>query len=224
MKTCTTVALALALAASAAQAQNLRQPNLMAYGVVGTTGLGVGLGTEVLPGVVVRGEFSRYSRSYTTSENGIDYRGDLKLQAGAVFADLHPLGGAFRLTAGLDFRPAQADLRALTNNIGLVNVNGTPYPVPPGEAITGTVRYKSTMPYVGVGWGLGGTGGQSGLRFGVDLGANIGKAKGSLSATNGLRALPGFNQNLAAESAKFDREVSRLKAFPVIKVSVGYGF
>jgi len=225
MKTFTAAALALVLAAATTHtaAQNNRQPNVVLYGVVGTTGLGVGLGTQINPNLVLRGEFSRYKRSYSTKESGIDYRGDLQLQAGAVYADYHPFGGVFRVTAGLDFNAPKATLKAQTNSIGLVNVNGVPYPVPPGESITGDVQYRSTVPYFGVGWGLSGLD-KPGPSFGLDIGANIGKARGSLSATNGLRAIPGFNANLATESDNFNRDVSRLKAFPVLKVSAGYAF
>jgi len=220
--TAATLGLAALMLASTAVAQT-GKPNVLVYGVVGTTGLGIGFGTQASPYLAFRGELSRYTRSYTTTENNIDYRGDVKLQAGAVYADFRPFGGVFRVTAGLDFNTPRANVRAQPNGLGLVEVNGVPYPVLPGESINGDIRFRSTSPYLGIGWGLSNLD-RPGPRFGLDLGVNIGKARGKLTATDGLRALPGFNENLAAESNNFNNDVSSVKAYPVLKVAVGYAF
>lgn len=220
--TAATLGLAALMLASTAVAQT-GKPNVLVYGVVGTTGLGIGFGTQASPYLAFRGELSRYTRSYTTTENNIDYRGDVKLQAGAVYADFRPFGGVFRVTAGLDFNTPRANVRAQPNGLGLVEVNGVPYPVLPGESINGDIRFRSTSPYLGIGWGLSNLD-RPGPRFGLDLGVNIGKARGKLTATDGLRALPGFNENLAAESNNFNDDVSSIKAYPVLKVAIGYAF
>ncbi|MBK6651922.1 MAG: hypothetical protein IPG42_20875 [Betaproteobacteria bacterium] len=80
------------------------------------------------------------------------------------------------------------------------------------------------MPYIGIGWGMGDLRKSPGWKFGVDLGVNIGRARGSLSATPGLMADPVFASDLAAQSQKFNQSANKLVVYPLVKLSAGYAF
>lgn len=211
-------ALLVAMAAPALAADR----GLLVYGVVGTGGSGVGAGIPLSEKFGARAEIARWTKDYETEEDGIKYKGEFKLQTTALFVDYHPFGGIFRLTAGVDFAGPKAAVSAETTG-GMVNVNGKDYNMPAGEGITGTIEYPSTMPYLGIGWGMGNLA-KSGWRFGVDAGVDIGKARGKLTATPGLSSQAGFDADFAAEQKQFDEDVSKVKVFPVVKLSLGYAF
>lgn len=219
-KICSLLALSLTLVPALASAQ--QSSNLLVYGVAGTGGVGIGVGTQISERWVIRGEVARLTRSTDKSNDRINYSGDLKLSTGAILADYHLFDGGFRLTGGVDFGRPRAQMRALTR-ASTLTVNDRDYAVPPGEGLEAEVRYPRAMPYVGIGWGFGNLK-QGGWKFGVDLGAAIGRARGELKATNGLMSINGFPSDLAVQNQKFDNDARKLKAFPILRVGLGYAF
>ena len=216
------ILIAMALLGATASYAQQKSLNTGVYGVVGTGGVGLGLAVQTAPEIVFRGELASYTRSVSTSEDGIDYDGKARLVTAAILADYHVFGGPFRMSFGLNFKGPDARLQGVTNG-GLVTVNGRAYPVAPGESISATIKFPSVQPYIGIGWGLGDLS-KPGFLFGADIGANFGRAKGDLTASNGLQAIPGFNADFAEQERKFRDSVSDLRFFPVVKVSVGYAF
>lgn len=210
----TTLAPLVALAAPADDAGGI-----MVYAVGGTGGLGGGLGYHFNDVLTVRGEVAGFNYSDTADQDGISYHGDLKLSTQALYLDVHPFAGTFRLTVGLDSGRTKFGGTAQGNG-GTVTVNGTDYAYGPADSIAAEVRYPSTMPYVGVGWGLNG----GGLNVGLDLGVNIGSADLTMSNSASLSAIPGFDADFAAQRDKYARDVNDLKVYPIVKLSVGYSF
>jgi hypothetical protein len=193
------------------------------YGVVGTGGAGIGAGFQPMTDLVVRGEVSKYSKSYTKDESDLSYTGDLKLSTQAIYADYHLFSGAFRITGGVEFGGTKAEMTAKPVAGSVYNVNGHSYVLGNDDKITASIKFPSTMPYIGIGWGLGDFS-KRGFRIGFDLGANIGKAKADVSATGTMTNFAAFNADVAAEKQKLNDDVSSVKAFPVAKFSVGYAF
>lgn len=212
-------AVLLCLLSHGAQAQST---NAAIYGVAGTGGIGLGAAYQTAPELVFRAEVAGFSRSVSTSEDGIDYDGKARLRTAAILGDYHLFKSPFRVTFGVNFKGPDARLQGQSNG-GIVTVNGTNYVVPPGESITATVKFPSVQPYLGIGWGMGDLS-KPGPIFGVDLGANFGRAKGNLTASNNLQLIPGFNADFAEQERKFRDSVSDLRFFPVIKLSAGYAF
>lgn len=192
---------------------------MMVYAVGGTGGLGGGLGYHFNDVLTIRGEFAGLNYSDTADQDGISYRGDLKLSTQALYLDVHPFSGSFRLTLGIDSGRTKFGGTAEGNG-GNITVNGTDYVYGPGDFVTAEVRYPSTMPYVGIGWGLNG----SGLNFGLDIGVNIGSADLTMTRSASLGAIPGFDADFNAQRDKYAQDVNDVKVYPIIKLSVGYSF
>lgn len=205
----------LALAAAPAPASS----GFMVYAVGGTGGLGGGLGYHFNDVLTLRGELASFNYSDTADQDGISYSGDLKLATKAVYLDVHPFSGAFRLTVGMDNGRTKFGGTAVGNG-GTVTVNGVPYAYGPADWITAEVRYPSTLPYIGIGWGLNG----GGLNVGLDLGVNVGSADLAMANSASLSAIPGFDANFNAQRDKYAADVNDLKVYPIIKLSVGYSF
>jgi opacity protein-like surface antigen len=223
MKKFVIAAAMMAAMASSAFAAESGAANVVVYGVAGTGGAGIGAGFQPMKDVVLRAEIAKYTKSYTKDETDLSYTGDLKLSTQAIYADYHLFGGGFRLTGGVEFGGPKAQLMGKPNNGMSYTLNGNTYAVGADDKITASIKYPSAMPYVGIGWGLGDFN-KSGFRMGVDLGANIGKPKANVAATGVLTSLPGFEADLAAENQKLNDDVRSVKAFPVLKLSIGYAF
>lgn len=206
-------------AASLTAAQPSSDSGFMLYAVGGTGGLGGGLGYHFNEIITLRGELATFTYDDSFDQDGITYRGDLKLATQALYLDVHPFAGTFRLTVGVDNGRTRFGGAAVGNG-GNIDVNGTSYTYGAGDSITAEVRYPSTMPYLGIGWGLGG----SGLNVGLDLGVNIGSADLVMTRSASLGAIPGFDANFEAQRALYANDVADIKVFPIIKLSVGYSF
>lgn len=191
------------------------------YGVVGTGGVGVGLNLPVGPALGIRGELASLTESDTYTEDQITYKGDLKLKGNGVFVDFRPFMGTFRMVGGATFGGTSAALNAQATN-GSVTIDGQRFDAT-GNSLRADIKYPSTMPYVGVGWGHG-RHNEPGWTFGLDLGVSIGKPKVKLTGSGGLLAQPGAQAAIAAEERKVQDDLDSAKVLPVIKVSVGYQF
>lgn len=191
------------------------------YGVVGTGGVGVGLNLPVGPALGIRGELASLTESDTYTEDQITYKGDLKLKGNGVFVDFRPFLGTFRMVGGATFGGTSAALNAQATN-GSVTIDGQRFDAT-GNSLRADIKYPSTMPYIGVGWGHGRYN-EPGWTFGLDLGVSIGKPKVKLTGSGGLLAQPGAQAAIAAEERKVQDDLNSARVLPVVKVSVGYQF
>lgn len=210
------VSIALACLSGSALAQSAG-----VYGVVGTGGLGVGVNVPVGPALGFRGELGQYSTTDTYTEDQITYKGDLKLKGNGVFVDFRPFAGNFRLVGGMGFGGTSAELDAQASN-GTVTIDGQRFDAS-GNTLSARIKYPSTMPYVGIGWGHGRVS-EPGWTFALDLGVSIGKPKVTLTGSGGLLAQSGAAAAIAAEEQKVQDDLNSAKVLPVIKFAVGYQF
>ena len=191
------------------------------YGVAGTGGLGVGLNLPVGPALGVRGELASLKESDTYTEDQITYKGDLKLKGNGVFVDFRPFTGVFRLVGGATFGASSASLNAQATD-GTVTIDGRRFNAT-GNSLRADIKYPSTMPYLGVGWGHGRYN-EPGLTFSLDLGVSIGRPKVALSGSGGLLAQPGARAAIAAEERKVQDDLNDARVLPMVKFTVGYQF
>jgi hypothetical protein len=206
-------ALMLATAASPGHAGEL-------YAQVGLPGLMLGYAHPLNAQFGLRVDFATLgSRSGNRDEDGINYAGTLKLNRTALLADWFPLSGGFRLTAGVTANQYKLDLLA-TGAGGTLTVGNTTYTTTANDRLNVQVKYPTSTPYIGLGWGHQ-TG--NGLRFSLDVGAMIGKAKVSYSLA-GPWSSQVSQADLDAELAELRDGVGKVRAVPQISLGLGYSF
>ncbi|MCW5633241.1 MAG: hypothetical protein KIT17_07875 [Rubrivivax sp.] len=190
------------------------------YLQAGLPGVGLGYAQPLSDWLGVRGDFITLGdRDRNTTEEGIAYQGRLKASRGGVFADLRPFAGSFRITLGATSNRYKLTLDA-SGTGSTINVGGTDYVLGPGDGLGVEIKFPSTTPYVGIGWGHE-TG--SGFRFSFDLGASIGKAKVTVTP-RGQLAQPAAQADVDRETAEIRDGVGKVKALPQISFAVGYSF
>ena len=211
------VSLALACASGSALAQSVG-----VYGVVGSGGYGVGLNAPLNPMVGMRGELAQL-----TGVGHLHRRPD-HLQRRCEAQGQRPVRGRApvfqapsRLVGGLGFGGTSAALDAQATN-GTVTIDGQSFNAT-GNSLSASIKYPSTMPYVGIGWGHG-RHNAPGWTFAFDVGVSIGKPSVTLTGSGGLLAQPGAAAAIAAERQKVQDDLNSAKVLPVVKVSVGYQF
>ena len=214
-------ALALLSASAMAQGSGAMPAHLGVYGVAGTGGVGLGLNLPMSSAWGLRGEIAQGSVSDDYTNDDITYKGDLKLRGSGLFADFRPFEGAFRMVLGATFGGSSAALEAEQAG-GRFTIDGQSFSAA-GSALRAAIKYPSTMPYVGIGWGHGQRG-APGWSFAFDVGVAIGEAKISLTGNDGLLSQPGAAARIAAEERRAQEDVSSAKVLPVIKASLGYSF
>lgn len=144
------------------------------YTKFGMPGVMLGYAQPLSSQFGVRADYATLgSRSDRFNEEGIAYDGKLRTGRLALLGDWFPMGGSFRLTAGVTANDYKLDLLA-SGAGGSLTIGNTTYTTTAQDRQRVLVKFPSTTPYLGLGWGHGLGGG---LRFSFDVGASIGKAK-----------------------------------------------
>jgi len=193
---------------------------------VGTTGFGAEVGFGFNELLAVRGSYGAGSFDYSFTESDIRYKTKVKPSIGLLTLDVHPLGGYFRLSAGLGFNDTRADGTADSTS-GTITINGTTYNTSEVGTVQGKVTFARTAPYLGLGWGAPAKS-DRGWYFTSDFGVIFSKATGSVTGTC-APTLPAplcsqLQNDLNAEAAQFKQEVEKFKYYPVIAIGAGYRF
>ncbi len=207
-----TAVLALA-AGSAAHAGEL-------YTKVGLPGVMLGWAQPLNPQFGLRIDYATLGdRTDQRTEEGIRYDTKLKLNRVALLGDWFPFSGGFRLTGGVTSNQYRLDLGA-SGAGGTLEIGNTTYTTTAADRFDVRVRFPSSTPYVGFGWGHQAS---SGLRFSFDVGAMIGKATVSYSLT-GPAAQQVSQADIDAELAELRNGVGKVKAVPQVTFGIGYSF
>lgn len=206
-------AIALGLGSAPAQAQEL-------YLKAGLPGVMLGFAQPVGPLFGVRADYATIgNRSERRTEDGIDYDAKIKANRAALLLDLFPFAGSFRISAGVTSNQYKLDLLA-TGAGGTIRVGNTTYTTTANDRLAVLVKYPSSTPYLGIGWGHHAN---SGWRFSFDLGAMIGKAKVSY-ALSGPWATQVSQADIDTELAELRDGVGKVKAIPQLTLGLGYSF
>ncbi|TDM05845.1 MAG: hypothetical protein C4K60_14195 [Ideonella sp. MAG2] len=190
------------------------------YAAIGAPGVMLGLAHPVSDTLTLRADLATIgTRDKTGTEQGIKYQGDYKSNRTGLFADWFVAGG-FRLTGGVTFNDTKFNLTALGDG-SPIKIGNTSYTTTTADRFVANIKFPSTSPYIGIGWGH--KMGNTGWGFVADLGASIGKA----TVTTRVEG-PLLNQ---VSQADIDREtqelrdgVGKVRALPQLSVGVSYQF
>lgn len=182
----------------------------------GTLGLGVEGTWRPIPYLDFRVGANGYDYDDDGSQAGINYDATLELDTVYATANLRFPLSPFRVTAGLVSNGNE--LTMASTDAATVDLGGTVYTAADVGNLTSTTSFKSTSPYVGVGYDFSMLG-KVGLNF--DLGVLWqGDPSVTLQADGLLANDPGFQAALEAERVELVDEMKDFRAWPV--VSLGF--
>jgi len=185
-----------------------------------TLGVGAEFGYRVAPNWSLRAIANGYNQNYHTTSDNIDYRGKLKLGSFGVQADYHFSDtNPFYLTAGLYANGNKIDATATPTTT--TNIGGVPFTPQQIGTLTGRAKYKSTAPYLGLGWRWN-TGAVS---WNLEAGAYFqGKPNVTLTSNGTYASDPQYQAALEQERQNLKNDLDDLKTWPVVAFGVGYHF
>lgn len=193
---------------------------------ISTLGPGFAIGVPISRYLGLRVGINHYTKSrtgvYTSGGNSIGYAGNVRLRSASFLADYAPFAGVFHLSAGMIKDDNGISAVGVPTNGGYV-INGQFYPAAYVGNLSANLTMKPWAPYLGLGWGHN-PAGDSGLRFGVDLGVMFqGTPRVQLAASNPTGD-PNVTNNVAAAQATAQQSANKYTHYPVIGASIGYSF
>ena len=195
----------------------------------GTTGFGLGIAGPLSDSMTGRLGFDTWKRTLTKNDANGNYSLDLKLQTVNVLADWYPFSGSFRATFGLVANGNKATLSAVPTG-GSYTFNGATYTASEVGSYTGEMKFNSTAPYLGIGWGNPVAKGK-GFGFVTDIGVLFqGSPKINSTVTCGSAAPVGSAQctalqnSVAASTTQLQSDTKNYKYWPVISIGLSYNF
>jgi hypothetical protein len=190
---------------------------------VGTPGFGLEVSKLLTPHLGARVGGNYFKLTKTKSQSDISYDASLKLQGVTALIDFFPAPrGSFHVSAGLMTNPLKVTGTGQPGAGGTFTINGNSYTSAEVGTLIAEAKFPSTSPYVGLGVGTPARV-HGPLGFTFDLGAAIGKPKVALTAT-GAASDPGLAADLKAQQDKTQKDVQKLKLFPVLQLGLAYRF
>lgn len=190
---------------------------------IGTPGFGLEASKLLTPhlGARVGGNYFKLTRSQSQSD--ISYDASLKLQGVTALVDFFPAArGSFHLTGGLMTDPLEVTGTGQPSAGGNFTINNNSYTSAQVGTLIASVKYPSASPYLGLGIGTPAKS-HSPLGIAFDLGVAIGKPKVALTST-GAASDPALAADLQAQQDKTQKDVEKLKLFPVLQLGLAYHF
>lgn len=192
------------------------------------TGLGLDLTVPLAETFNARIGVSKYDYDKTVTEDGIDYRGDLRLKTAGVYADWYPFAGRFRVSVGLVKNRSRFALNGTPTPGQTVTIGDTTYNASDIGTLDGSVDFdRGTAPFIGFGWGNPSARGRVG--FVLEIGAIRQKSPiTSLTVTCGpaLTApqCADLQNDAATEQAQLRETFDDMKWYPAISAGVSLRF
>lgn len=212
---------ALVLASGLASAANVG-----ITGDIGTTGVGFHLSVPLSDQITFRGGVNYFDYKYSSSTSNVNYDFKLQLNTWDVLVDYAPFDGYFRLTGGLVYNNNQIKATGKPNSNGTYTLNGHVYSASNSGNLDGKVDFRKIAPYLGIGWASPVK--YEGWTFSSDIGVLFqGSASTSLSNSNctaGAATCASLANDVAAENSSLNDKVHNFRAYPVVRVGLGYRF
>ena len=198
-------------------------------GKLGTLGGGIEYVHAISPKFAIGIGYNGFSFDDDLEEGGINYDADLKMQNFSIIGDYHPFANGFRISAGITNNGNEFALNATPMEGGdEIQVGSGSYGADDVlESLDGLISFKSTAPYLGIGWGHPPKSGK-GWSFDTDLGVLFqGSPIASLTATcvdADSAECTELQNNVAEEEISFKEDSEEFDVFPVVTVGVSYTF
>lgn len=187
-------------------------------GHASTLGLGGGVAVSLSPMVSLRGRVSFQPYEPNRIVDEIDVTASLSSRAYSALVDVHPFAGSFHVSAGLV--QFSEPIKVVGQPLQEVEVNGQMYQPSEIGSVEAVLRTKERAPYAGIGWGK--AAGSLGLLF--DLGVVFqGEPQLEVTVDGPFASDPIFQQNLDAEVAEVEGDLSGFKFYPVLSVGFSIG-
>jgi hypothetical protein len=184
----------------------------------GTLGGGIELSKLLVShvGIRVGANYFSLTRDSLTSKD-VSYSAKLKMQSFTGLLDLYPSPrGSFHLSAGVVSDPLKITGTGIPTG-GNFKIGDNTYSPAQVGTLTAEAKFKSALPYVGLGFGTAASR-HGGVGFVFDLGAAIGKPTVSLTASN--TSTPGLQADLAKQITSTQTSANKLKAYPVLALGL----
>lgn len=189
----------------------------------GTLGIGAEIAKLVTPHVALRVGANFLSASHTFTQTDITLDAKLKMHAVSGLIDLYPgARGSFHVTGGVMSNPLEVTGTGVPSGNGTFSINNHDYSAAQVGTLTGTGKWKSALPYVGLGFGTPAAS-RSALKLVFDIGAAIGKATIGLTAT-GAQNNAQLQSDLNAQIVTTQKDVNKVPAYPVVSLGLVYRF
>jgi hypothetical protein len=191
----------------------------------GSLGIGPEVGFRFSDHVGVRGSATFLGVSSDFDSGDITYRGKLKLKSFGAMVDVHPFGGAFRVSAGARINHNRVNVSATPgpNNTGTVTVGDEEFTAAQVGTLSGRATVKKFSPALTLGWA---GKNRPGLFFLTEAGVLFqGAARlRDFRASGSASASPQFNAALERERRALQDDVDAVKVYPILQFGIGYRF
>ena len=185
-----------------------------------TLGMGAGFAVPLSENIAARLSVSKYTYSYQSTSDNINYDTKLKLENVAALFDWHLFSGVTHLTAGAIYNNNGFTMSAVPTG-GTFTINNQTYTTSQISSLNADISFNKLVPYLGFGWS--GRPSKSGFSFKSDFGIMYqGSPKASLSATG--TSASAAASNIAASEAQLNKDMSSFNIYPVISIGMGYAF
>jgi hypothetical protein len=193
-----------------------------------TSGVGPELAFHLAPRLDARLPVGLWSHEDTFDETGVRYDARLELRNALLLVDLHPGGGAFRLSAGGGWDDNRLEVSApLSELVRRYRPDVAPLVPASAGTIHGEATGSSFAPYLGFGWGSPFGGGR--FRVSIDLGAIYqGAPKVDLTTDLNLGVpLPAsaravLDAAAADEERRLEEELDGYRYYPVVALGITF--
>lgn len=187
----------------------------------GTLGIGpeVGYRASDMFGARVNATFLGFGADFDSDD--ITYDGKLKLKSYGFMADLYPMGGHFRVSAGARINKNRVRVSATPTTS--VEVGETTYTPTQIGTLRGRAEVKDFAPALTLGWS---GSNQSGFMFGFDAGVLFqGRVRiREFTSSGTLGSNTRFRADLDEERRELQDDIDDYKVYPIAQFTVGWRF
>ncbi len=197
-------------------------------GTFGTDGVGIEYTYALSDSVTVSAGYSGINFNTTRKISAVSYQLDSKLRSLGFKASYFPSDSSFHVTLGAINNGTEFDAKARPVGDSF-ELNGNSYPASSVSSINGKLRFPSTTPYIGIGWGNP-VRPETRWNFTFDMGFQYLKSvNASLNATcnnsliNQLQCFQ-LKNDVAQEEKQLQDDVNKNHWWPVLRAGAQYQF
>lgn len=218
------MALAASMVAVPATAQDVDGgTHVRAAITAGSLGIGPELGVRFSDHLGIRGSATFLGISPSVESDDETYDGNFRLRSYGAMVDVYPFGGAFRISGGARINRNRVTVGLTPGADEEVTIGGVDYSGADVGRLSGRAQPNKFSPALTLGWA---GSNRKGFFFGTELGVLFQGAfkLDSFQASGALRDDPDFRAALEEERLSLQRDVDKVKVWPIAQASLGWRF